>query len=470
MKIAMLVALVGLPLTAVAAPGGPDVTHLNTSTTDTSGFANHGVVGSVRAYTLGSYTCNISTDTGLAWVNNGTPVLFMEMYRLHNGRLEMIGMSWGKHACCAGSGSDPGCGSCTGIGPGLRAGCRDVYSAGYNSGQGKLGQRSRVNAYTGATQGAVSQASYTSIERRLQVNVADINTTNFPGARFFVEGTYTADDENPATARNNASYKPVNIDQTTFNLTSSLGASVNMSVGKPAIYAWQEHGLGLNQPDNSVNIAIADVPLEGRFFAGSKVIDLGNGNYRYEYAVFNLNSDLSGGSLTVPVPAGVVVPDANIGFKDVNYHSGEIYDNTDWTKAKTGAGVVWSSPQTFAVNPNSNALRFGTMYNFWFEANVAPAPTTGSITLGMFKSGGAPSIQINGLHIPGQPSCLADLDNDGDYSNGFAPDGAVEVNDLLGFIGAFEAGSPLANVSDAGGEGVDINDLLLFLEGFEAGC
>lgn len=470
MKIAMLVALVGLPLTAMAAPGGPDVTYLNTAATDTSGFVNHGVVGSTRAYTLGSYTCNISTDTGLAWVNNGTPVLFMEMYRLHNGRLEMIGMSWGKHACCAGSGTDPGCGTCTGIGPGLRAGCRDVYSASYNSGQGKLGQRSRVNAYTGATLGAVTQASYTSIERRLQVATSDITLANFPGARFFVEGTYTADDEQPAMALNNASYKPVNIDQSTFNITSANAPTVNMSVGKPAIYAWKEHGLGLNQPDNSVNIVFADVPSEGRFFAGSKVIDLGNGMYRYEYAVFNLNSDLSGGSLSVPVAPGVNVPAANIGFKDVNYHSGEIYDNTDWSKTKTSNAVVWSSPQTFAVNPNSNALRFGTMYNFWFEADVAPAAATGSITLGMFKTGGAPSIQIPGLHVPGEPACLADLDNDGNYANGFSPDGGVDINDLIGFLGAFEAGSPLANVSDTGGDGVDINDLLLFLERFEAGC
>jgi hypothetical protein len=469
MKSAILLALVGLPLAAFAAPNGPDVTHLNTSATDSSGFSNHGVIGATRAYTLGSYTCNISTDTGLAWISNGTPVLFMEMYRLHNGRLEMIGMSWGKHACCAGSGSNPGCGTCTAIGPGLRAGCLDVYSAGYNSGQGKLGQRSRVNAFTGATLGAVTQASYTAIERRLQVAQSDLVLANFPGARYFVEGTYTADDENPTTALNNASYKPVNVDQTTFNLTSANAPAVYMAVGKPAIYAWKEHGLGLNTPDPSVNIVAADVPLEGRFFAGSKVINLGNGTYRYEYAVFNLNSDLCGGSFSIPMAPTVVVPAGTIGFKDVNYHSGEIYDNTDWSKAKTSNAVVWTSPQTFAVNPSSNALRFGTMYNFWFVANVAPAAATGSATLGMFKTSGVPSIQISGLHVPGVPVCLADLDNDGNYANGFTPDGAVEVNDLVGYLGAFEAGSPLADLSDAGG-GIDINDLILFLTRFEAGC
>lgn len=467
-KSAIFLALVGLPCAALAAPNGADVTFLNTASTDSGGFANHGQVGAIRAYTLGSYTCNISTDTGLAWINNGTPVLFMEMYRLHNGRLEQIGMSWGKHACCAGSGTDPGCGTCTGIGPGLRAGCRDVYGAGYNAGQSKLGQRSRVNAYTGATQGAVTGAGLTAIDRRIQVQQSDLVATNFPGARYFVEGTYTADDENPSSALNNASYKPVNVDQTSFNLTSPLGAATNMSVGKPAIYGWKEHGLGINQVDNSVTIVTADVPNEGRFFAGSKVIDLGGGMYRYEYAIFNLNSDLSGGSVSIPFAAGVDIPEASIGFHDVNYHSGEIYDNTDWSKSKTSNSVVWASPQTFEVNPNSNALRFGTMYNYWFEANVAPQ--TGSITLGMFKTGGAASIQINGLQIPGQGACIADIDNDGNFANGLTSDGGVTIDDLVSFLTGFEAGSPLVDISDAGGPGVDINDLLLFLNRFEAGC
>lgn len=460
-----LVALAGLPLAALAAPNGPDVVYLNTSTSDSGGFANHGIIGTTRAYTLGSYTCNASTDTGLSWTSNGTPVLFMEMYRLYNGRLEMIGLSWGKHACCAGSGSDPGCGTCTAIGPGLRAGCRDIYSASYNSGQSRLGQRSRVNAYQGSTLGAVSQTSYTAIERRLQVEQSDLLATNFPNAQYFVEGTYIADDENPNTALNNASYKPVNVDQTAFNLTSSAGAGAGMVVGKPAIYGWQEHGLGLNMPDPSVKIAIKDVPLEGRYFAGSKVINLGGGMYRYEYAIYNLNSDLSGGSLSVPIRPGTVVPDASIGFHDVNYHSGEIYDNTDWTKSKTAVAVVWASPQTFDVNPNSNALRFGTMYNYWFEANVPPAAALGSITLGMFKSGGVPSIQISGLHVPGAVACLADLDNDGIPANGWTPDGAVDVNDLLSFLSAFEAGSVIP-----GFDPTDINTLLNFLAHYEAGC
>ncbi len=68
--------------------------------------------------------------------------------------------------------------------------------------------------------------------------------------------------------------------------------------------------------------------------------------------------------------------------------------------------------------------------------------------------------------------CPADLD-DGTASG--TPDDGVDINDLLYFLGAFEAGSEAADLDDVTGTGtpdfgVDINDLLFFLIHFEAGC
>ena len=73
--------------------------------------------------------------------------------------------------------------------------------------------------------------------------------------------------------------------------------------------------------------------------------------------------------------------------------------------------------------------------------------------------------------------CQADLDNDGSTANGGLPDGGVDINDLLYFLNAFEAGSAAADLDNDGepnqgtpDAGVDINDLLFFLSRFEAGC
>ena len=62
-----------------------------------------------------------------------------------------------------------------------------------------------------------------------------------------------------------------------------------------------------------------------------------------------------------------------------------------------------------------------------------------------------------------------------DLSSGTAgvPDCAVDINDLLYFLGAFEAGN--ADIDNGSGTGAldcatDINDLLFFLVRFEAGC
>jgi hypothetical protein len=50
----------------------------------------------------------------------------------------------------------------------------------------------------------------------------------------------------------------------------------------------------------------------------------------------------------------------------------------------TATSVTWAT-QTYEVNVNANALRWGTLYNFRFDANVAPG--TSAVTIGLFKPG-----------------------------------------------------------------------------------
>jgi hypothetical protein len=272
--------------------------------------------------------------------------------------------------------------------------------------------------------------------------------TNFPNALYFIEGEYIASDDAPAgNGLNNATYKRVTFNQSTFDIAGASGPMASV----PAIRAWHDHGLGAGVPDPSVNVFSVNVPMEGRFWVATKVTTLGPSHYLYDYAVFNLNSDRSGGSLSVPRALGANI--TNVGFHDVNYHSGEPFDNTDWSSSVGASAVEWHSPQTFADNANSNALRWGTMYNFWFEANTPP--TTGAITLGLFNPYTPQSIDFNGP-VPSIGTCPADWNHDG----------TVTSQDFFDFVDAFFAGNADFNNNGT----TDSQDFFDFLNAFFAGC
>ncbi len=395
-------ALFSLAATALAV--GPDITH-----SDLQDSTHYGPVGGIHAYAWGSNTCNIG-DTSLSWINFGTPALAMNAYRLHNGRLIQIGLGGCKTACCVANGN--GCGlTCVGTGFGLRPGCRDVYSAGFNGGQSRLGPRSTINPFDGAFAG-IPAGSGDAIWRRCQVAESDMSLANHAGALYFAEGLYVCTEESPAEHLNNATHRMMNVANTgaaptyIWSIANGAGGSAASSqVGRPAIYAWRDHGLGINVPDPSVQVVTVDVPGEGRFIVAGKPTSLNNGTWRYDYAVYNLNSHISGSSFTLNLPVGGGATITSPEFFDPAYHSGEVYDNTPWTFSNIGQTLTWSSPSTFAQAPNTNALRWGTMYNFSFISSIAPSASTGSVTIGLFRpytfnGQTVTSIIANGLPVP----------------------------------------------------------------------
>jgi hypothetical protein len=396
-------AIAAFPQFVPAQPSsGPDILYA-----DVTSASTYGPIAGIRAYVFDTATCNMG-DTDIAWISDGSPGVGFNLYRLHDGRLIQIGQSWTKVACCAAPMG--GCGlPCNGGGGDiLGSGCRDVYSSAWNATQVRLMPRSQVNPWT-AQFGSIPSFSGNAVDRRLQVAQADLLASSFPGAIYIAEGVYVATGEaGPATKHNNASYRIANINQATFQMT--FAGMPPMAQGIPAIQAWHDHGLGPNTPDPSVVVQQVDVPEEGRFWVAHKTADNGDGTWRYEYAVFNLNSHVSGGSFSIPVPEGVSV--SNVGFHDVNYHSGEPYDNTDWLVQVGSGSVTWRSPQTFAQNPNTNALRWGTMYNFWFDADAEP--TEGQATLGLFRPYTPDSVQFAAA-VPsaaGGGGCATDFNGD----------------------------------------------------------
>lgn len=422
-----------------------------------SDMSKYGTVGGVSAYAIGTTSCNIG-DALLSWIDSGGnankhPVIAQNLFRLKNGRFEQIGQSWLKHGWCAVDGNL--CGTCQSDGScdWLGIGCSDPYGSGLNGAQGDLGPRSQVNAASGVFPFPFSApAAPATIGRRLQVLIDDLNPSLNPSSLYFGEGQYVhPEDAAAGNDNNNASYRRILVGTlTSGSYTLSLTGSTFQQ--KPAIYAWKDNGLGVGVADPDVTIVEVDVAGDGRFLVASKVSDNGNGTWHYEYAIQNLNSDRSAGGFTVPTGDGAAL--SNIGFHDTFSHSGEPFSNVDWTVGSTPGEVSWST-EAYAANVNANALRFGTLYNFRFDATTPP--TAGSGTIALFKPVTATSTATTaGVAIPvpsAVPTLLGDLNDDG------VVDGA-DLSILLGAWGTDGSGTG----ADLNGDGaVDGADLSIFL-------
>lgn len=422
----------------------PDVTLAGIETTSNFGTgAGPTGIGTVRAYAIGSNTCNIGT-ANLEWTDNASPGLAMNMFRLHNGRLLQIGQGWVKTACCAAAGS--GCGmSCNGVGGNqLGSGCLDVYSSGWNGIQSRLQKRSAINAFTGSFTGAIPSGTVTSVDRRTQVRVDDMSSTLFPGALYFVEGIYaSAGDASGSNWLNNATHRRV-----TVSATGDLTLQTGNQQYKSAIFAWRANGGGVGVADTRVEDDVLDLPGEGRFHVATKVTDLGNGQWLYDFAFYNVNSDRSAGGVTVPTGLGMTVQGS--GFYAPFSHSGEVYSNAAWTFTNNGSNVNWAT-ESYATNQNANAIRWGTMYNFWFTANRPPVRRT--VNVDLFKPGTLANVTI-ALRSPAAP---------GDLNL----DGQVNLTDLASLLAVF--GCSGACPADLNNDGAtDLTDLAVLLSNFGA--
>ncbi|MEK6674713.1 MAG: hypothetical protein AABZ47_03555 [Planctomycetota bacterium] len=370
--------------------------------------SNYNSLGGIEAFAIGTTSCNIG-ESNLLWIagNNQHPVIGQNLFRLKNDRMEQVGQSWLKHGFTALTENICGCG-CNGDGGAvLGVGCSDPYCCGLNGSQGNLGPKWQVNAFSGfyVMPHEADNLTGNSIYKRLQVRISDLDPALDGGGIYFAEGQYvTADDAAAANQNNNASYRRLNITGSGTVWNCSFSGSFLTQREQPGIRAWKDTDATVTETD-------VIIPNEGLVIVSSKATDLLNGFFSYEYGVQNVTSDRSVGSFSVPISAGAMVQ--NIGFHDVDYHSDTTpdppghYDLTDWPATVTSNAVTWSTT-AFASNPDANALRWGTLYNFRFEANVAPGQTL--VTLGLFKPGSPTSVTALS---EGPTSCIPEECNDG---------------------------------------------------------
>jgi hypothetical protein len=383
---------------------GPDVI-----VGDLPSMQQFGTTGTQVGLAVGTTSCN-NGDVDLNWFampNTDHPVIPQNFYRMSGGatndeRFEQIGQSWLKHAFTALTGNV--CSTCNGVGGShLGVGCSDPYGASLNASQSGLGSRAWVNPFTGVYPSTAnshtghSDSSAAATHRAL-VEMSDLNTTLNPGATYYAEAQYVTPHEyawcqtHPGQCNmyNNASYRRFNVSGTTsFSFVAVTGQpTVRMAA---AITAWT--GATIN--------TIEPVPgTDGRAFIAYKVTNPSAGVWHYEYAINNQHLDRSIQSFSVPLGCGITV--SNLGFHAPPNHPGIAndgtqgsagYSNAAWPSNQTTSALSWNS-ETFAQNPNANAIRWGTLYNFRFDSNRPPQAA--NATIGFFKTGTPITVAIQG--------------------------------------------------------------------------
>ena len=370
-----------------------------------------GTYQGVTGYSVATTSVNLG-DVNLEWDagNNRHPRIPQNAYRYKDGRLTQIGMSWCKDGFCALqlSGCAPPGESCNG--PGgcpeyLVPFCGDPYGDSLNGSWSGLGPRSQCNAATGWFLYPPDQPQNASNapDRRMAISMGDLAPNQNQGATYYCEGIYLhAQDAEAGNDDNNASFRRMTVGSLNSNgyRLSTAGSTYKYQA---AIYAW-----GLHSKD--VEFMSYDIPNDGRVIIGMDAIDNGDGTWRYEYAIYNQNSHECVRGFTVPVPSGVTVSD--VGFHDIHHHSGEPYATGDWAVSQNGGEITWQTG-SFNANENANAIRWGTMYNFWFTADAAPSEALGSMR--SFRSNDEYSLDLIG---PAGPDNPFDINGDGCVDGG----------------------------------------------------
>src|SRR2546423_1169209 len=365
---------------------------------------------------VGTVSCN-NGDQPIDWhplPNTNHPVIPQNLYRMsgggdHTERFEQIGQSWMKHAffaleefICGTCNTSPPCVT----GDQLCPGCADTYVASLNYDQDLIGSRAWVNPFTGVFPSNPDPNNHaghnhTGTSHRVTVATSDLIPAQNPGATYFAEADYISPTEytwcqaHPGQCNmyNNVSYRPFTVSggPTTFTF-GAAGLTVRM---QPAIQTWASTGATVAQVE-------PDPGNDGIWFMGYKVTNPSAGVWHYEYALSNENLDRAIQSFSVPVGGAHI---SNIGFhappqepawpNDGTFNN-QGYSSAPWAVDQSGGSITWST-ETFATNQNANAIRFGTLYNFRFDADQPPQ--TANATVGYFKTGSPMTVEIQ---APGQ--------------------------------------------------------------------
>jgi hypothetical protein len=304
--------------------------------------------------------------------NDQHPFLTWSAFRVDDRGIKQLGVSDIKHAFLT---LNFNCesGACT-DGHILGIGCEDVYGTGTNSSNWDLSFREEILAAPGiwahcnepepgtashfdpngdCSNGDFSPAGETYFTHGLVVPESALSDNT---ASYYFSAWYLIRDD--IDIFNTMGYRQIN---PVFGSSSwTFGFLTSLTTGSP-VDAWIPSGT--NEPARG-NEVLALGLGKGHLQLAVNVTDLGDGYFRYDYALMNHDFDQGLDGFSVPLGSGVSVRSTS--FADIDQVPGN-----DWTVMVGSDSVSWTMPDPGSFQP------WGVLFNFSLEANSGPSVANG---------------------------------------------------------------------------------------------
>jgi len=324
------------------------------------------------------------------YANRQHPLLVWNLYRIDgDGQLDQIGRSGVKHAWYSTNGT---CG-CSGgnilwaaPNASTQQGCTDTYSAGNNNESRRLGPRSEIvpkdavwgrcgSVWDPDCDGLTVDPAMGAPVHRMLVRESDLAPALNPGAEYWLEAWYVVRDD--AAHANNFRHGR--------GQTAWSGGS------------WSNFALagGTQQPGPLLSTWIAQAPAgtrvldrelvtaEGRVRLAVRATPLGDGRWRYDYALMNL--DFARAQTQGSEPNLRVLH--NYGFDRIllEIPAGLAIESSEWSD---GAGLLtpWAGERNgdrygWAATEPAASLTWGSLLRLSLVANAAPVAASAELRI-----------------------------------------------------------------------------------------
>ncbi len=297
------------------------------------------------------------------------PFLVWNIYRIKDGRIEMLAESGAKHAFLTiNVNCDLNCGDANILWPG----CEDTYSAGNNDTSTYQGPKDEITASLGLWDNCGSffdpectggQTGYSG--QWLNRLLIDPDEFEQDGAEYFMDAWYVI--QYDINIWSTMGYRPIDPAPGGTGWTFNPGPYQQ----GPAISEWVDEGKSDSMADHELIVvpsATPDKPYPDNMPQGHlrllvQVHEQGDGLYRYNYALQNYDFERGITEFHIPLAEGLTVSDT--------WFSG-VGDMDDWDVEIANDGVTFTAPEG-EIQP------WFTLYNF--EVEVDAAPVNGELIL-----------------------------------------------------------------------------------------